>query len=109
MTNLEAIKAKGMLNYPVDDNVFIVGMMDAGIDPNGTYSASNSQAIELCMADLCLILISSAKQVQDDGYSVTMQDIASLWKLRWYFRKKWGLPDDTPIEGAVLKNATFKW
>lgn len=109
MTNLEAIKAKGMLNYPVDDNVFLVGMVDCGVSPSEEYTANNTRVVELCLADLCLILISSAKQVQDDGYSITMHDVPDLWKLRAFYRGKWGLEDDTPYEGAVLKDATWKW
>lgn len=107
MTNLEAIKAKAILNYPIDDNTYTVALIDAGLNPSDNYT--DQRTVDLCIADLVLTILSGAKQIQDDGYSVTLFD--DLWKLRAFYRRKWGLPDDRPsdVKTPILKDATSKW
>lgn len=111
MTNIQAIQSYGLLNYPVKKETFELSLINAGLNPNEEYVASNQRPIELCVADLLLMLITSARIVSDDGYKVEMQDITELWRLRAFFRTKWGLSDDTPITGNVirLKDASNKW
>lgn len=109
MTNLEAIKAYSLLNYPVDENTYSLHLINVGISPTDEYSKENQKDLELCVSDLILMLISSAKSISDDGYSVTMQDVPNLWKLRTFYRSKWELEDDTPNDKPILKDGSFKW
>lgn len=109
MTNLEAIQGYALLNYPMDDATYNVQLVNAGLDPADTYSAGNQGAVELCISDIVLILITSAKTISDDGYSVVLQDLTNLWALRRFYRNKWGLPDDTPSSNPILRNRTTAW
>ena len=108
MTNLEAIQSYALLNYPMDEATYKVQLINADLNPDAEYSKDNQRKIELCVADIVLILITSAKTVSDDGYSIGMQDLTQLWALRWFYRNKWGLPDDNPTK-ITLKDRTNAW
>lgn len=110
MTNLEMLKASAALNYPIDDSTYSANLVKNGLVPSEDFNKDvDSRSLELSISDLALTLIFSAKTVSDDGYSVSLQDIADLWTLRAFYRKKWGLPDDTPDKTPKLYNATNKW
>lgn len=110
MTNLEMIANSGALNYPIKDATYSVALTKNGLTPSSEYSVNDEKSLELAISDLALTLIFSAKKIMDDGYSVELQDVPSLWKIRRFYRVKWGLDDDTPIEGEIiLKDGSFKW
>ena len=109
MTNLQVLQGSAALNYPIDESAFMASLVKNGIEPAGEFTQDNQEAIDLAISDLALTLIFSVKKLQDDGYSVELQDISALWALRAWYRKKWGLPDDSPSNGPVLRDASSKW
>lgn len=111
MTNLTAIQSKALLNYPVEETVFILALEEAGLVAESQYVAeTNQRALELCIADILLTLITSAKQISDDGFSVTMADVPELWRARNRWRAKWGLADDTPTtDQPIITDLSKFW
>lgn len=109
MTNLQAIQSYALLNYPIGEGTYRIALINADLDADAAYTKGDQEAIELCVADLILVLISSANEISDDGYSVKMTDIPSLWRLRYYYRSRWGLPDDAPTEQPIIVNLSNQW
>ena len=109
MTNLEVLQGSGALNYPIDESAFRANLTKNGLDPDAEFTIGNQKGIDLAISDLALTLIFSAKSISDDGYSVSLQDVKSLWDLRWYYRHKWGLPDDRPGVPKLDGSPTYKW
>lgn len=109
MTNLEMLQASGGLNYPIDDATYRSELIKNGLDPDAEFDSVNQRAFDLSIADLALTLIFSVKKIMDDGYSLELQDVASLWSLRRYWRNRWGLPDDTPDDKPILRNKSYLW
>jgi hypothetical protein len=109
MTNLQVLQGSAGLNYPIDDETYEANLVKNGLLPTDTFIVGNQRGIDLAISDLALTLIFSAKKISDDGYSVELQSIDDLWDLRWWYRHKWGLPDDRPIKGPVLRDRTGAW
>lgn len=111
MTNLEILQSTAGLNYPLEEVTYIATLVQNDLDPNGEFTSANQKGIDLSKADLILTLLSSVKKLMDDGYSIEAQDIADLWRLRWYWRNKWGLPDDEPVKPfpTLSGRSTNKW
>jgi hypothetical protein len=55
MTKLEALKATIEFEY-TNDNLFTKVLTDRGITGSATYTASDAQDIDLCLADIYLYL-----------------------------------------------------
>lgn len=94
ITNLQALQQKIGLNYQLDDNFFQVGLIDAGIDPDGNYTSDNTRAVDLCAADLILNLVTGT-DIKEGGYTLTQGDRAALHKTRSLILHKYGLSDNT--------------
>lgn len=109
MTNLEVLQASAGLNYPIDVATYEANLIKNGLNPNDEYVTANERGIDLAISDLALTLIFSAKKISDDGYSVELQSIADLWALRWFYRRKWGLPDDNPNQMTLSGAPTYRW
>lgn len=113
MTNLEFIKASAAINYPIEDETFNVCLIGNDLIPTAQYSKSTDEkSMDLSVADVALKVIFGAKKLMDDGYTIELQDIDDLWDLRWYYRNKWGLPDDRPKDDTkfpTLRDGSFKW
>jgi len=111
MTNLEILQSTSGLNYPLDEGTYIATLIQNGLDPNAEFVTANQRGIDLSKADLILTLLSSVKKLMDDGYSIEAQNIADLWRLRYYWRHKWGLPDDEPAAPfpTLSGRSTYKW
>lgn len=102
MTNLEAAKAAIGANYPFDENTYLLGLGQAGLDPTLEFVAGRD--FDLALADLILYLIASA-DISEGGYSVKL-DRDALLELRRRWRRKWGLPDE---DAPILKDRTYLW
>jgi len=109
MTNLEILQGSAAFSYPIEESVYTAALIKNDVVPNSTFNPDCQKGIDLAISDLALSLIFGVKKIQDDGYSVEMADISELWKLRAWYRSKWGLPDDSPASGPILKNASNKW
>ena len=99
MTNLEAIQAK--VTYPLPTNSFILALTDNGLVSTDTYSVANKKALELCQADLCLVLVTQPN-ITEGGYQVSINDKKVLTDMANKICSKYDLP--SPF-GAT---ATFK-
>ena len=86
MTNLEALQS--MTEFS-DANLFAKVMTDRGVNPAGTYSAAQAQAIDLCLADVYLAL-ASKPSVSEGGFSEQWNP-ERLLELRRKLYDKWGL------------------
>lgn len=89
MTNLEALKST-IAGYPLTDNTFAKALADRGITSTDTY-AGNTSAMELAQAD-CYVVLATAANVSEGGYSVSVNDRANLLKLANSIYQKWGHP-----------------
>lgn len=105
------LKASAALNYPIDDTAYTAALSRNNVDGAMPYdNATGAKAIDLSIADLALTLIFSVKKLMDDGYTVELADIAELWRLRRFYRHRWGLPDDEPVDKPIIiKDASMKW
>lgn len=103
MTNLEAIKVKVGLNYPIDDATFEVAVTESGIDPDAEFTGGKS--FDMALISILLSLIGSAERISEGGYTVQL-NLDALTRLLTYLRNKWNLPDYTQPK---LRNRTFLW
>lgn len=109
MTNLEILQGSAALNYPIDEETFKANLIKNGLQPDDEFDVANQRGLDLAISDLALTLIFSVKKLSDDGYTVELQDINSLWNLRWFYRNKWGLPDDRTGVPTLSGKPTYKW
>ena len=109
MTNLEVLQGSAALSYPIEASAYEIALIKNDVVPNAQFNVDCQKGIDLAISDLALSLIFGVKKIQDDGYSVEMADIPALWKLRAWYRSRWGLPDDSPVSGPILKDASSKW
>lgn len=109
MTNLQVLQGSAAFNYPIDETAYRTALIKNNVNPDDAYVSGNLEGVELAISDLALTLIFSAKKIMDDGYSVELQSIDDLWSIRRWWRSRWGLPDDSPVSGPILKDASSKW
>lgn len=105
MTNLEALKGK--VNYPLDDNSFILALTDRELIHSETYSTENKRSLELAHAD-CLVTLISSPNISEDGYSITLSDKASLQKIASGIYKKWGVSDPSTPTASFISPCTLR-
>lgn len=104
MTNLEAIKAKIGLNYPIDDETFDVAIAESGLDPNAEFTGGYK--FDVSMIGLLVTLIASAERISEGGYTVQL-NLDALQRLLSWLLAKWNLPD--PTRPMVNGAPTNKW
>ncbi len=91
MTNKEALSAKAQCTVP--DASLDVVLIDKGIDPNGVYTAGNTEDIELACVDL-LFGMYTQQDVSEGGYSISHPDFLRKIKERiLFFARKYKLDD----------------
>ena len=103
MTNLEAIKAKIGINYPIDDATFEVAVAEANIDPNAEFTGGKS--FDFAFISILNSLLASAERISEGGYTVQL-NLDALFKLRSFLYRKWGIPDPS---SAYLIDRTNRW
>ena len=97
MTNLEALQAATEFS---DDNLFTKIMTDRAVTPSGTYTVADAQAIDLCLADVYLYLVTHPN-ISEYGLSEQWSP-QSLLEARKRLYDKWGLalPESTNRRNA---------
>jgi hypothetical protein len=114
MTNLQALKS--LTEYRTsDDNIFTKALLDGGVSPTGTYSASSEQEIDLVMADIYLALAGHPDLT--DGRLAIKYNPDKCLQLRKTIYDKWGLelPEITnqtnvpKITGKIAEVYTDFW
>lgn len=108
MTILEAVKSAVGLNYPVDDLTYQKVLIDAGLDPAATYNSTFTKAVDLCAAQVVLVLVGSSNSIKEGGYSISLGDKDALLNLYNYYVNKY--PDDLlPLAKPSVQNKSFLW
>lgn len=103
MTNLEAIKAKVGLNYPLEDDTFNIAVTESGIDPNAIFTGGKS--FDFAFIAILDSLLASAERISEGGYTVQL-NLDALFKLRSLLYRKWGVPDPS---APYLIDRTNRW
>lgn len=90
MTKKEALRA--VVNYPLPDLAFEKALIDAGLVAADTYALSDQQAIELCAAELLLIILTSPSE-GEGSFRVTPASREVLRERRSFILEKYGKED----------------
>ena len=90
MTRKEALQS--IIQFKVDDNTIDKVLLDRAVDGTADYSADDRQEIDLCLADLCLVLI-NRPEVSEGGFSIKY-DKAALRATREETLRKYDLKDE---------------
>ena len=118
MTNLEALKATVGSNYPLDENTYLKGFIDAGsskynlltLNPNDDYVPTNTKTVDVIAAGLLLVLLSNPQSIKEGGYEITKADRQAIIQTRAYLLGRWGIiPEENSALNPQLYNASFKW
>lgn len=78
--------------YPVKDDKFQSVLFDRELAPDDAYSISNKKAIDLAMADLYVILITTPT-IAEGGYQLALTDKTNLMKVASGIYSKYGETD----------------
>lgn len=103
MTNQEALVAS--VNYPVNDNVTLKCLADHSISASGSYS-STSKDFELAIADLLLVLVTSAN-VSEGGMSIAPVEKKMLLSRANSIYAKHGVAPTTG--NPTVSNRSYLW
>lgn len=103
MTNLEAIKGKVALNYPIEDVTFDIAVAESGVDPDAEFTGGRS--FDFALIGILTSLLASAERISEGGYTVQL-NLDALFKLLSFLYRKWGIPDPTT---PYLKDRTNRW
>lgn len=102
MTNLVALRAK--VNYPLQDNTFILCLTNRGLSEAATYSPSSDvQAFDLAYADCLSILVTSPASVSEGGFSVSAGDREKLQAIANKIYSKYGEANLIPSSKTTAK------
>ena len=102
MTVQEAIQAKIGLNYPIEENTFLVALEEAGVSPSADFQAGKQ--FDRALVSVIDTLVGSAERISEGGYTVQL-DLEALLKLRGLIARKWGWPE----AGPYLIDRTCRW
>ena len=90
MTKLEALKST--INFPLPDLIYSKALIDADLDGTAAYSSANTREIDLCMAGLLFILLTSP-DIKEGDFSRTLPDRGQLLNLYSVICKRWSVPN----------------
>lgn len=97
-TILKALKSK--VNYPLSEDSYLTALTDADLDGDIIYTKALRKDVELCAAELILIVCTSGN-ISEGGYSLSIGEKASLRITRSTYLNRWGMPDDDPEKPRV--------
>ena len=90
-TNKEAVTAP--FDFKVPEQLVTKVMTDHSVVPNTNYSTSETEKVDLAVADLCLYLVQTASE-KEGGYGVAYNP-KKLKELRTALLRKYGVSDDS--------------
>ena len=106
-TILKTLKSK--INFPLSEESYNTALIDADLDGEDLYNKDLRRAVELCAAELILVVCTSG-DVKEGGYSLTLNDKASLRITRLIYINRWGVPDLDPEKvPATVSAVKGKW
>lgn len=97
-TILKALKGK--INFPLSEESYITALIEAGLDGDSLYNKDLKRAVELCAAELILVVCTSGNVTEDD-ISLTLNDKKSLRITRSIYLNRWDMPDLDPQKPTV--------
>lgn len=103
MTNFEAIQASVM--YPVEDAKLNKVLFDRDLTPIDEYSKDNKKALDLAMADLYLVMITTP-QIQEGGYQISLTEKSNLMKVVSSIYGKYGETDPFASKSPSVTGAS---
>jgi len=106
-TILKTLKSK--INFPLSEESYNTALTDADLDGEQLYTKELKRAVELCAAELILVVCTSGN-VTEGGYSLTLNDKASLRITRNIYLNRWGMPDLDPDKAVpTIYDGTGLW
>ena len=87
---LTSLKAK--INFPLSEESYNTALIEADLDGTANYTKELKKDVELCAAELILVICTSGN-VEEGGYSLTLNEKASLRETRRTYLNRWGVPD----------------
>jgi hypothetical protein len=105
-TILKTLKSK--INFPLAQESYNTALIDADLDGDSPYTKDLKKAVELCAAELILVVCTSGN-ITEGGYSLTLNDKASLRITRLIYLNRWGMPDLDPDKVPANIEAVHKW
>lgn len=104
-TILKTLKSK--INFPLSEESFSTSLIEAGLDGEAIYTKDMKKDVELAAAELILVACTSGN-VTEGGYSLTLNDKASLMVTRNIYLNRWGAPDSEG-EIGIIYDASNLW
>ena len=104
MTNLEALKAA--VQYPLENNSYLLALLNRELTTTESYSASNLKKLELAKAD-CLCTIISTPNIVEGGYQLSHSDKKVLSDESNRLYKKWG--ESANVSKVTITDTTEQW
>jgi hypothetical protein len=98
---------KSLINFPLSEESYNTFLINSDLDGDAVYTKELRRDVELAAADLILIVCTSGN-VTEGGYSLTVNDKASLRITRKIYLLRWGMPDIEAEEGFIY-DATGMW
>jgi hypothetical protein len=105
-TILKSLKSK--INFPLPEESYNTVLTENDLDGDAIYTKAFKKAVELCAAELILVVCTSGN-VSEGGYSLTLNDKASLMKTRKLYLGRWGVTDEAETEKPVVSAVKGMW
>lgn len=80
MIKKEALRS--VVNYPLPDISLDKALIDAGLVATDQYESTDKKAIDLCAAELILVICTGPSSISEGGYSISDKDSEMLLKTR---------------------------
>jgi hypothetical protein len=104
---LKTLKSK--INFPLSEESYNTALIDSDLEGDNPYTKELKRDVELCAAELILVVLTSGN-VTEGGYSLTLNDKASLRTTRLTYLNRWGMPDiDPSVQKSTVSAVKGKW
>ena len=100
-----ALKSK--INFPLPEESYTTALIEADLDGQAPYTKALKKDVELCAAELILVVCTSGS-VSEGGYSLSLNDKASLMVSRSTYLNRWETIDET-IEKPTVRSGSGLW
>ena len=103
------VTLKSLINFPLSEESYTTFLINSDLDGEAPYTKELRKDVELAAAELILVACTSGN-VTEGGYSLTLNDKASLRITRLIYLNRWGMPDIDPdkVEGTI-EDGSWLW
>lgn len=107
LTIRTALKSK--INFPLDEESYDTALIDSSLDGTATYAKEFKKEVELCAAELILVVCTSGN-VTEGGYTLTISDKSALQKTRSIYLNRWGVVEiDPSVAKPTIEDGSGLW